>query len=352
MVCEAFSHACRQCGQANADVVRLATANPRQEFPERDVRHSKGERQSRHLLITDAPLPARWASHSQPGESYTVTQTDFICSSFCCSRSWQKRQNCLYVNSPKFLYPNMLKTINYCCSVLAYIALGKAAAGIPSIGRLLMTARMTVGFPVALFCGDGVQSCWRTCMHFTTRPLTSVCVMSVGTSSTSSRSTCAWVFPTTAGSSHTSTTTTRWRSTCQLASLRWHWHFISYWHFCVTLYDAVWCLWDSYVTPCVMSHGVYCMVQLCDTYPRYIYIPATAPTPVVLSSARFRSRGRLPVLSYLHRENQVRLLKLLWNLGSVGFTVVGFARVASVIIHKQWKTSEGVVWTVHILWSE
>ena len=45
--------------------------------------------------------------------------------------------------------------------------------------------------------------------------------------------------------------------------------------------------------------------QLCDTYPRYIYIPATAPTPIVLSSARFRSRGRLPVLSYLHRENQV-----------------------------------------------
>lgn len=49
--------------------------------------------------------------------------------------------------------------------------------------------------------------------------------------------------------------------------------------------------------------------ELCDTYPRFLYIPATASTPIVLGSARFRSRGRLPVLSYLHRENQAAICR-------------------------------------------
>ncbi|CAG7722169.1 unnamed protein product [Allacma fusca] len=40
--------------------------------------------------------------------------------------------------------------------------------------------------------------------------------------------------------------------------------------------------------------------EICDTYPRYLYVPATAQTAVLLGSSRFRSRGRLPVLTYLH----------------------------------------------------
>ncbi|KAF4523093.1 hypothetical protein B566_EDAN003105, partial [Ephemera danica] len=40
--------------------------------------------------------------------------------------------------------------------------------------------------------------------------------------------------------------------------------------------------------------------ELCDTYPRYLYVPASASTTVLLGSSRFRSKGRLPVLSYLH----------------------------------------------------
>jgi hypothetical protein len=42
--------------------------------------------------------------------------------------------------------------------------------------------------------------------------------------------------------------------------------------------------------------------QLCDTYPRYLYVPSSASTTVLLGSSRFRSKGRLPVLSYLHRN--------------------------------------------------
>lgn len=47
------------------------------------------------------------------------------------------------------------------------------------------------------------------------------------------------------------------------------------------------------------------LFQLCDTYPRYLYVPVSATTPILMGSAKFRSRGRLPVLSYLHRDNQV-----------------------------------------------
>ncbi|XP_037303463.1 myotubularin-related protein 6 isoform X1 [Manduca sexta] len=42
--------------------------------------------------------------------------------------------------------------------------------------------------------------------------------------------------------------------------------------------------------------------ELCDTYPSEIYVPARASTAVLLGSASFRSRGRLPVLAYLHHN--------------------------------------------------
>ncbi|CAG0880613.1 unnamed protein product [Cyprideis torosa] len=42
--------------------------------------------------------------------------------------------------------------------------------------------------------------------------------------------------------------------------------------------------------------------ELCDTYPSALFVPASATTPILLGSSRFRSRGRLPVLSYLHRN--------------------------------------------------
>ncbi|XP_033123580.1 myotubularin-related protein 6-like [Anneissia japonica] len=49
--------------------------------------------------------------------------------------------------------------------------------------------------------------------------------------------------------------------------------------------------------------------QICDTYPRQIYVPTSATTPVLVGSASFRSRGRLPVLSYLHRDNYATITR-------------------------------------------
>jgi len=44
----------------------------------------------------------------------------------------------------------------------------------------------------------------------------------------------------------------------------------------------------------------------CDTYPRQIYVPKEATTLMLISSSRFRSKGRLPALTYLH-NNKVGL---------------------------------------------
>ncbi|CAG5121603.1 unnamed protein product, partial [Candidula unifasciata] len=49
------------------------------------------------------------------------------------------------------------------------------------------------------------------------------------------------------------------------------------------------------------------LYELCDTYPSLLYVPASATTHVLVGSSKFRSRGRLPVLSYLHSTNQAAL---------------------------------------------
>lgn len=50
---------------------------------------------------------------------------------------------------------------------------------------------------------------------------------------------------------------------------------------------------------------VVCFLQLCDTYPKYLYVPSSASTNVLLGSSKFRSKGRLPVLSYLHKNKVI-----------------------------------------------
>ncbi len=43
--------------------------------------------------------------------------------------------------------------------------------------------------------------------------------------------------------------------------------------------------------------------ELCSTYPSQLYVPSTATSQMLQASAAFRSRGRLPVLSYLHTNS-------------------------------------------------
>jgi len=46
--------------------------------------------------------------------------------------------------------------------------------------------------------------------------------------------------------------------------------------------------------------------SLCDTYPSTIAVPAECTDEMLLAAAKFRSRGRIPILSYVHADNMVR----------------------------------------------
>ena len=43
--------------------------------------------------------------------------------------------------------------------------------------------------------------------------------------------------------------------------------------------------------------------ELCETYPSKLIVPAASSDAMLIASARFRSKGRLPVLSYFHKKN-------------------------------------------------
>jgi myotubularin-related protein 6/7/8 len=45
---------------------------------------------------------------------------------------------------------------------------------------------------------------------------------------------------------------------------------------------------------------------LCDTYPSVIAVPTGCSDETLAAAAKFRSRGRIPILSYLHGDNMVR----------------------------------------------
>ncbi|XP_066971474.1 myotubularin-related protein 6 isoform X3 [Macrobrachium rosenbergii] len=57
-------------------------------------------------------------------------------------------------------------------------------------------------------------------------------------------------------------------------------------------------------SPTALNHNY----EICDTYPQELYVPSSAPTKVILSSSKFRSKSRFPVLSYLHK-NQAALCR-------------------------------------------
>uniref|UniRef100_L7M0Y8 phosphatidylinositol-3,5-bisphosphate 3-phosphatase n=1 Tax=Rhipicephalus pulchellus TaxID=72859 RepID=L7M0Y8_RHIPC len=49
--------------------------------------------------------------------------------------------------------------------------------------------------------------------------------------------------------------------------------------------------------------------QLCDTYPAILVVPAAADDSLLEAVASFRSRGRIPVLSWIHPEGQATITR-------------------------------------------
>lgn len=62
--------------------------------------------------------------------------------------------------------------------------------------------------------------------------------------------------------------------------------------------------------------------DMCDTYPPLIYVPTSTTKAMLLGSSKFRSRGRLPVLTYLHSNGVMKVfiyLKINYSLNFSGF---------------------------------
>ncbi|RWS24072.1 myotubularin-related protein 2-like protein, partial [Leptotrombidium deliense] len=49
--------------------------------------------------------------------------------------------------------------------------------------------------------------------------------------------------------------------------------------------------------------------EVCDTYPQVLVVPSAATDDELKSTANFRSRGRIPVLSWLHPETQASITR-------------------------------------------
>ncbi|CAB4006198.1 Myotubularin-related 8, partial [Paramuricea clavata] len=49
--------------------------------------------------------------------------------------------------------------------------------------------------------------------------------------------------------------------------------------------------------------------KLCDTYPRILFLPASATKETAIGSALFRSRNRLPTLSYFHKATKAAICR-------------------------------------------
>ncbi|XP_028412790.1 myotubularin-related protein 8-like [Dendronephthya gigantea] len=49
--------------------------------------------------------------------------------------------------------------------------------------------------------------------------------------------------------------------------------------------------------------------KLCDTYPRILFLPASASKETAIGSAMFRSRNRLPTLSYYHKTTKAAICR-------------------------------------------
>ena len=58
--------------------------------------------------------------------------------------------------------------------------------------------------------------------------------------------------------------------------------------------------------------------RICPTYPRWLYVPDSVSKPIITGSAKFRSKGRLPALSYYYAPHQAAICRCSQPLAGVG----------------------------------
>lgn len=92
-----------------------------------------------------------------------------------------------------------------------------------------------------------------------------------------------------------------------------------YFYMCIHLYKCVYVHISMYMCVYICICFKYtCIFQICETYPRELYVPRTASKPIIVGSSKFRSKGRFPVLSYYHKDKKVWsvffLMSVVWKV--------------------------------------
>lgn len=71
-------------------------------------------------------------------------------------------------------------------------------------------------------------------------------------------------------------------------------------------YEVCCCYHLPHVAILDFSLHIFCFfLQLCDTYSCDLYVPTCATNETIMGSAKFRSKGRLPILSFYYSPQQV-----------------------------------------------
>lgn len=70
--------------------------------------------------------------------------------------------------------------------------------------------------------------------------------------------------------------------------------------------------------------------EVCDSYPAVWAVPAQATDEDLRAVAAFRSRGRIPVLSWIHPESQATITRCSQPLVGVSFFLQNLKKISSL----------------------
>lgn len=93
--------------------------------------------------------------------------------------------------------------------------------------------------------------------------------------------------------------------------------------------------------------------EVCDSYPAVWAVPAAATDDDIRAVAAFRSRARIPVLSWIHPESQASICRWVWVVSHSWHShVMIFPKCgSSIIIHKICLKFDFIAYILLVLYS-
>ena len=84
-----------------------------------------------------------------------------------------------------------------------------------------------------------------------------------------------------------------------------------------------------------VSCGLNSEYRICPTYPSQLLVPASATTQLVLGSAKFRSKGRLPALTFFSSDTGAALVRCSQPLSGLKGLVKIFVTYLATVCHRK-----------------